>query len=141
MMKVKKVLLVDDDDTFIFLASTSINKLELNISIETFSDGQKAINYLKLSADSDENIPELIFVDINMPYLDGWGFFNEFLKLKSEFKKEVIVYLVSSSDDPIDLDKAKELENEIGYLVKPVSKSDFLQIIELYPEKFNKEIQ
>ncbi len=134
MNKVKKVFLIDDDDTFLFLARTSINKLELSISIETFSDGERAIDHLKSNSEIESNIPELIFVDINMPYLDGWGFFNEFSKIKSNFNKEVVLYLASSSDNPIDLQKAADLEGEIGYLVKPISKTDFLKIIEMYPD-------
>jgi response regulator of citrate/malate metabolism len=72
-----------------------------------------------------------------MPYLDGWGFMNEFNKIISVLKKKVLVYIVSASSSKSDFDRAFNLNGVAGYLVKPFDKGDFGKLIEAYPNSLH----
>jgi CheY-like chemotaxis protein len=68
-------------------------------------------------------------LDINMPVLDGWQFLEEYKKLKERIKKDITIYIVSSSDNQVDIDKAKNYEEEVtNYYLKPISADDLKTI-------------
>lgn len=69
----------------------------------------------------EEEVPEnIMFIDLNMPILDGWEFIERFTKIENKFNKLISLYIVSSSINPVDIDRAKSLSNIKDYLVKPV---------------------
>ena len=89
-MNFKKVFIVDDDKVFHFI----IKKLLLKNNIQTepvfFENGFDAIEELKDKIDSENDLPDLILVDINMPIMDGWQFLEEFRTIKSQLKKATL---------------------------------------------------
>lgn len=128
-MNFKKVFIVDDDKVFHFI----IKKLLLKNNIATepifFENGLDAIEELKDKIDSENDLPDLILVDINMPIMDGWQFLEEFRTIKIQMKKQPLIYLISSSNDIVDLNKSGEFKDEItSYLLKPMD-SDLINKI------------
>ena len=121
-MKFNDVFVVDDDIIFHFIIKKLLLNNEINVVPTFFENGMDAIEGLKRKLDSGENQPDLILLDINMPILDGWQFLEEFKVLKKLLNKEIVIYIISSSDNQYDLDKAKDYTEEVtDYYLKPMS--------------------
>ncbi len=128
MIKYKKVFVVDDDRIYHFILKNLLSKNEIDINPCFFENGFDALEILKERI-VNNNLPDLILLDINMPIMDGWQFLEEFRKLKSDFELPTPVYLVTSSNDILDLQRAKVYENEISnYLLKPINELDVCNI-------------
>ncbi len=129
MKNFSNVFVVDDDLVFHFIMKKLFAKTNINVKTSYFFNGNEAIDNLKNNINQENSVPDLILLDINMPVCDGWQFLDEFKKLKQYLKKEIMVYLVSSSNDLSDLNKSKEYENEIQqYYNKPMTIESFQNI-------------
>ena len=121
-MKFNDVFVVDDDIIFHFIIKKLLLNNNININPSFFENGMEAIEGLKRKLNAGENQPDLILLDINMPILDGWQFLEEFKVLKKLLNKEIVIYIISSSDNQYDLEKAKEYTDEVtDYYLKPMS--------------------
>jgi two-component system chemotaxis response regulator CheY len=116
---VKKVLLIDDDKVSNFLSSLIIKKTLKAEVIKECLDGQEGIDYLKTLV-HENGMPDILFLDLNMPVLDGWQFLQEFGMLEKKIKMPI--YILTSSNYEGDLIKSKEFDVVKGYIVKPLSK-------------------
>lgn len=123
------VALVDDDKIFQLTASKTIRALELTTNILQFENGEVALKYLVENASIPDRLPDLIFLDINMPFVDGWMFLQDFAGLKENLMKEISIYMVSSSIDPRDIHRARSIPEVLDYVIKPVSREKFIEII------------
>ncbi|WNM19002.1 response regulator [Flavobacterium capsici] len=124
-MKFNDIYVVDDDKVFHFIIKKLLENNNINVRPDFFENGLLAINGLKKKIIQGENLPDLILLDINMPVLDGWQFLEEFKVLKSKLNKDVIIYIVSSSDNKSDLNKAKTFQDEVkDYYLKPMTSED-----------------
>jgi CheY-like chemotaxis protein len=79
---------------------------------------------------NNENLPDIIFLDINMPVMDGWHFLEEYIKLKPRIGKVITIYMISTSVDPEDIERAKKIREVSDYIVKPVMPGMLKGIIE-----------
>ena len=129
MKKINTFWIIDDDDIYQFTTSHLLKKMDLVNKIILFSNGLKAINFLKEEIGNIENIPDILFLDINMPVMDGWEFLEEYLLIKPMIPKTVAIYMVSSSVDEKDVIKAKSISVLSGYLVKPISSKNIMEVI------------
>ena len=125
MKNFSNVFIVDDDLVYHFIMKKLFAKSNINITTSYFFNGSEAIYQLK----NNDTVPDLILLDINMPVCDGWQFLDEFKKLKTKFNKEILVYLVSSSDNPIDMTKSQDYKEEVQqYYHKPMTIENFQSI-------------
>ncbi len=129
MTKVSTFCIVDDDEIYQFTTSILLKRTNLVNKIIKFSNGLKAINFLKDEMGNQENIPDILFLDINMPVMDGWEFLEEYQLIKHMMPKEILIYMVSSSIDERDVLKAKSISTLSGYLVKPISGQNITDVI------------
>ncbi len=128
MSKISLVSIIDDDAIFQFSAKRILQSTNLVDQILQFPDGEKAINYFRANKSISENIPDLVFLDLNMPYLDGWQFLDEFTTIS--FSKELItIYICTSSNSPFDQERFTEYPKLKGYLIKPIDKDKFTVIV------------
>lgn len=123
------VLLVDDDQVYQFAASKTIEATGLAGHIKICNDGHDAINYLHGILHSSELLPDIIFLDINMPVMDGWEFLDAYGALANKINKTINIYLVSSSVDKNDIMRSQQFGYVTDYLVKPVYKEKFSQVL------------
>jgi two-component system chemotaxis response regulator CheY len=129
MQRVPIIALVDDDKVFQLTTLRTIQSAKLTDKILQFENGEEALIYLKQHAAETETLPDFIFLDINMPFVDGWMFLDDFASLKYVLKKEICIYMVSSSIDPRDVNRAKGNENVREYIIKPVSREKLIEVL------------
>lgn len=127
---VELACIIDDDGIYINLVKKIIETKKLCKNLLIFNDGKQSIDYFEslLQNLSPENIPEIIFLDLNMPVMDGWEFLEQFTKIKNKINKQITLYVVSSSINPIDIERAKALEHVTDYLIKPIKIKDLENI-------------
>ena len=111
---IDKVYVIDDDKMVLFIQEKMLNATQFSKSISKFSDGQEALNQLE----SEVAKEVVVFLDINMPYMNGWEFLEKMEKLS--FKTKVNVIMVTSSINPEDEENARSNKFVIDFLVKPV---------------------
>ncbi|RVT77392.1 response regulator [Flavobacterium sufflavum] len=118
-MRNKITYIIDDDKLSIKLMSMLISKNNFCEEIVSFHNPQTALDELKNNSANSSKLPDVILLDLNMPVLDGWQFLDEFELIN--FSKKIIVFIVSSSIDPCDLEMAKNYPIVKSYIVKPLS--------------------
>lgn len=122
-----KILCVDDDPITLMLCKKVIGKAEFSKEINTASNGEEALTYfdnLKNSALQDSSLifPEFVFLDLNMPIMGGWEFLDTFLEKKYyTFFPNIKVLVLSSTIDPIDIEKSKSYPMVIDFISKPIT--------------------
>lgn len=121
-MKFNDVFVVDDDKIFHFIIKKLLVNNNINVTPFFFENGLQAIEGIKSKIDKEESQPDLILLDINMPILDGWQFLEEFKSIKNKIQKEVVIYIISSSDNTVDRNRANDFKDEIkDYYLKPIT--------------------
>lgn len=117
-MMYSKVMLIDDNDLDQFVNSTLLKKSGFVADTSGFVSAIEALEYLETVED---DFPDLILLDIKMPEMSGFEFLDRFAKIPDSRRAGCCVYMLSSSHDPVDLQKAKESPLVSGYLNKPLN--------------------
>ncbi|WP_316817763.1 response regulator [Pedobacter nyackensis] len=112
------LLVIDDDDINIFIIKKIVEKTGYNVNMVSKANGLLAINHLKATL-GQEDFPDLILIDINMPVLNGWEFLDAYEELN--ISQKVDMYMLSSSVYENDIEKAKTYEKVKGFISKPLS--------------------
>ncbi|WP_295178429.1 response regulator [uncultured Christiangramia sp.] len=131
--KVELACIIDDDKIYVNLVKKIIEIKKLSENLLIYKNGKEALDYFKnsMSSVTHENLlPDIIFLDLNMPVMDGWEFLNEFLKIKNNLNKKITLYVVSSSIDPRDLERVKSFNMVTDYLIKPIELKKFEKIFD-----------
>jgi CheY-like chemotaxis protein len=125
------VCVVDDDEVYQFVIKSQIESHGLARKILIFSDGELAISFFKDTLANAEQLPDIILLDLNMPIMDGWEFLSEYLMLKPRLPKKISIYVVTSSINQTDIDRARNISEVTDYIVKPINE-------EMLMDMFNK---
>jgi CheY-like chemotaxis protein len=123
----KRVVIIDDDEIFQFLCSKALENIGLTEEIEQFTNSQKGLDYLTKQV-TEESYPTMLMVDINMPLLDGWEIIEGIENAGSGFIKNCKVFILSSSVDIKDKEKALSYKSVSGFIIKPLSESNLRSI-------------
>ena len=122
MRKIQHAFLIDDDAVINMINTRVIQLSKLAVKVSSVTDAKEALDILKEIAVSDpDTFPEIIFLDINMPDIDGWDFLTEFLKFPEYFLHRSSVVMLTSSIDLFDIRKAKTYSIVSDYIVKPLN--------------------
>lgn len=131
--KVELACIIDDDKIYVNLVKKIIEIKKLSENLLIYKNGKEALDYFKNIMENvtdEDKLPDIIFLDLNMPVMDGWEFLNEFIKIKNNLNKKITLYVVSSSIDPRDLERAKSFNLVTDYLIKPIELKKFEKIFE-----------
>lgn len=131
--KLVDVVILDDDDVSNFIYKKIIESSGISNSIITFQKGRQALEYLEEKAKAKEGFPDMIFIDINMPVMNGWDFLSEYeQKIASHVDKFVLISMLSSSVYKEDIQKAQSYEVVNEYISKPLTQESVANLIEKY---------
>lgn len=129
MKKVQSCCIIDDDHIFIYGTKRMMKEVDFSHEITVYNNGQEAIDGLTQLSLAEEFMPEVIFLDLNMPIMNGWEFLEEYNNLPFHNKQKTIIYIISSSVDPRDLEKVKTYKEVNNYILKPITPNDLAEII------------
>jgi CheY-like chemotaxis protein len=133
------ILLVDDDDASNFIHKMEINKLSLDVKVEVVHNGKEALEYLtatgKYAGKEGVCMPGIIFLDINMPIMNGWEFLEEYRKLTEEQKAKIVVAMLTTSTNAVDENFALQNSEIAQFIHKPIRQSVIEKLIHDYFEK------
>lgn len=111
-------LLIDDDQVFNFIHKKQIMRSKIEKDIVDYTSPFKALDYLKNI--SFDQLPDVILLDINMPELNGFEFVERLIKERHEIEDKLNIFVVTSSLNPTDYQKAKKFDCIKGFYDKPI---------------------
>lgn len=114
-------MIIDDSSMDNLLHKVILERSGFSENILIYTSPESALQYL---ASPENKIPEIIFVDINMPEMSGFEFVEAFEKFPDNIKQQAKIYIISSSEDEVDIQKASSYKSVSRYLIKPLDKND-----------------
>lgn len=128
------VLLIDDDKATNFFNSIMLTKHDFFQDVHAVQSGYDAITYLENTVKNGNTKPDLIFLDINMPGMNGWDFLTHFEKIDKHITKGIKIILLSTSSDPNEVRKSMIDYNVDDFICKPLSISLLDGVVEKHYE-------
>ena len=125
-------MLVDDNPNDNFFHEREIKKSNLSNVVITKNTGLKALEYLKEKKVNKDLQPDVIFLDLNMPDMNGWDFLKEYGRLDQELQDRAIIILLTTSQNADDEAKAKTWSFVSDYITKPLTRELVKEISEKY---------
>lgn len=124
------VMIVDDDDISNFIYRKVIESEDISEKVVDFQRARTALDFLMSNLDNVHELPDLVFLDINMPVIDGWGFLKEYKeKIYPKLPKNLVICMLSSSVYKEDIDRAKSYEIVNEYISKPLTGEQVSDIV------------
>jgi len=136
--KLNCILLVDDDAEDNYFHQIVINEMNITERIEVALNGVEALAFLKKE---NQIHPDIIFLDINMPKMNGWEFMEAYTELRPDQKAKVVVVMLTTSENPKDKKRAEQFSEITGFNSKPLTEEMLNGILERsFPESFYETI-
>ncbi|HPM31233.1 MAG TPA: response regulator [Chryseolinea sp.] len=119
---VEKTILIDDSDIDLFIQRRFLEVYNFSDTLVLYNSAEDALGWLKEM--KGEAAPDVIFLDLNMPEIDGFSFLNDFKKLPPEILRKCKIVVLTSSNSAKDREQAFSFENVIQFITKPIKQSD-----------------
>jgi CheY-like chemotaxis protein len=126
----EKIYLIDDDPIYLFVVKKLIAEQKFSQVVATFENGKLAMDSL-LNDTLNESKPNLIFLDLSMPIMNGWEFLDSFKTAPIQNKEKIKIMVMSSSINPAEIDIIKSYSIVEDYIVKPLTPADLQKLLAL----------
>ncbi|HRJ28316.1 MAG TPA: response regulator [Cyclobacteriaceae bacterium] len=126
---VDTTVLIDDSEIDLFIQRRFLEVYSFTNNLIAYKSAQEAID--SLSSKTNNPAPDIIFLDLNMPNIDGFGFLESFDKMDETVKAKSQIVVLTSSNNKHDKDQAFQYKNVIQYITKPIKQSDIDQLKKL----------
>jgi CheY-like chemotaxis protein len=132
--KLNCILLIDDDEPTNFLNQMVLEEMGITKHIRVAQNGEEALAYLQKTSIRNEDfpLPDLIFLDINMPAMNGWEFLQHYSRLPQNQKAHVVIVMLTTSLNPDDRAKAHQISEVTGFETKPLTANKVRELMEKY---------
>ena len=132
MEKLTKILIIEDDPTTAYLHERLIDGFGVAHQVEIAYSGEDALQMIwnHIRTQNEDKIPQLIFVDLNMPTMDGFEFLEAYERLNFENKDSVVVSVLTSSYHSKDINRVKEFPAVNDYVVKPLTEEKVMELMQ-----------
>ena len=121
------ILLIDDDEPTNFLNRLTLEQTACSRTIHVAQSGEEALDFLR-----NTQRPDLIFLDVNMPAMDGWEFLERYRSLPSDRKADIVLIMLTTSLNPDDELRTRAIPEVSGFENKPLSQQRVEQLLEKY---------
>ncbi len=129
--------IIDDDMIHQFGMCRMLNYINKPINLFQFYNGLDALEYIKTHLPQLTNLPDIIFLDVNMPVMNGWKFLDEFINLVPAKNRSTTIYMVTSSVNNADIEKAASYSEITNYIIKPADMELVKELFEKVHKKLN----
>lgn len=119
----QKVLLIDDNEIDNFVNQKIVKKTKFTSEVEICDSGQEALKHLQEQAQQPDQLPEIIFLDIMMPVMDGFEFLERYKDLPKAVHSKCRIIMLSSSESFKDLNRANSSPYVSKFLNKPLTEA------------------
>jgi CheY-like chemotaxis protein len=123
-----RVLLVDDNDTDNLIGKRIIEISKFAVKVDVINSAKKALEFLEQHMQNADQLPDVLFLDINMPIIDGFEFLERFEKMSETIKNTTRVVILSSSDSEKDIERIADNPRVIKFITKPLKQHDLDEI-------------
>ncbi len=138
--KLNCVLLIDDDEPTNFYNEMLIKQAGFAEKVVAVQSGLEALDYLKSKEDGEHPRPDLIFLDINMPAMNGWEFLEEYKRLDKSQKGRIVVVMLTTSLNPDDKMRSEGIQEITDFMNKPLTKEMLKATLEKYFSEWMLEV-
>ena len=134
MKTIRKILIVDDDEITCFIQKECLETVGIAEEVDYVNDGMQAITYIQenctVKPEHQSDCPDLVFLDINMPGMNGFEFLEEFKNFKGPSLNRIHVVMLTSSVSPKDLKEAGKFADHLsGYITKPLTEESVKNVV------------
>lgn len=134
MNKFKSILLIDDDEISNYLCEETIKCSDTASEVVSYNNADDALRFLEKT--TKDNLPDIIFLDINMPGMDGWEFLEDLKRIETTLKKNLTVIILSTSKYKLDIEKSKRFTEVAEYITKPLTPEILMSILSKHSDNF-----
>ena len=128
-MMIRRACIVDDDPIVIFGMKVLIKQVAASLDTRIWNNGRQALDGLLELSRNGEALPEVVFLDLTMPVMDGWDFLKALREAELPGKENMRIYVLSSSINPADKERALNHEEVHDFLSKPLKEGQLREIL------------
>jgi CheY-like chemotaxis protein len=123
-----RFIVIDDDPLNNTICRLTIKKALGVAEVKTFTDPVEGLRYIEDQYSVAQEGFTVLFLDINMPIMNGWEFLEKYEYLNTMVKNAIKIYILSSSVDDRDIARAHANKNIVNYLAKPITKEKVIEV-------------
>ena len=133
-----RIAIIDDNKVFRKILKLQILKsgVVTVTDILLFENGKETIDFIVENINNKSMLPKTLFLDLNMPVMDGWKFLKLFHIISKQYNYNPIIHVLTSSVDSKDFNRTQSIAEVKGYLVKPISSDDLYRVLHNNSDKY-----